>query len=1399
MFSRKRANSNPPVKTPPSSAASTAAVQAFLANRASNASLSNAAATAALRSYTTSPVPVGQIQTKRMAQRRGSMSSNGSASGTAPYPGRLQRQNSSGSMTERSFRDPSPNRISSSGPHRDDPPPVPALPRDYMPHSVLATRRAASVEPRISSPIPRASVSVDQGPGGMPPKSKRITSPPSVGELGRGQARDSVNFSRPMSPHNSPPASPFSDRRAGPLAELSVPTSPRSTGGRTPGLHDGEVERFSTPSRPVKKGGKDIAEGSHFARGSSGGRPIGTALDTTPPRQPPSNSSTPSPGDPRLQASQVSDDARISPKRKKKRNVPSASNEDQEGGERPPSSYASDSDTQSERSDRARTYNTRPAGLLVKQPSIVREEPESEDQEVQIPPTENLNGRLLQNDTAAKNAIPSSRVIAGRQLHSRSASQPKATLATNKASSLGVPAAISATGAEHPLSSTGAVRHQSPSGRARFSSQPPFEIPPGGIQRSPPGRKASPAKPAIKSSSRGPSPVGSVQTSVISDEDFKGASGKKKVSFEQDSVAIGRAASPESQNSPVLMSPQNKEATSKWFNKREETGPSKDSAIQPTPALPSFGSVRERKYETGRDEPFNASDPKQAQSTNRYETSSDLVIGNVLAQHYREKEQRRSNDPIPSEVMSVDVTGHLPTSENEAFNDIDDKPRASEANVRLANVGNNQSNYSPRPASHKIQETPSSTIGSPIPSIAVLPATPGVESAHAEPKDWFRIPGEFPYSTDSLGEDLPPASSVVQHHATDPTPADVGVAEPKPGPAVNHHEEGHSTVGRVADILRAQIHTHSHEESDDTDDSIYSDAAEDLSDIEGDGFGSINAIVESPANLKPTAYNKEPSDMSKEPPTTTKARPSLTGRSESKLSGPASDKGWDEAQAYWSGLSQTQKQELERAAAPVAPKELKPKTEKKVPQSRVSDHPPLPPWPDKQYRDDVARPATASTMKQSMRSSPPEISPKPNMRSSMRNGRTPKGSRNSVQSFDDPPPGVPSQNRSRPVSAVAMVDYSKAGSKSPANSRRAVSATPVPASTPTSPKGKPVTKTLRRIKSNDSASSYRRSRDTEPDSDRHGMLRTMRGRVADDGQQSRHENRTSIYSARSPSPNGYTRRAAGSMPTSMRGTAGSKKQTRTSSPPLSGFWKSSKSKPASDSRTGNFRRRVYSSDEDSSDDNIRRKSHRSRFDSSDDDGPVGLRPVRGIPGPSRKDDSTDLDDSSPEPSPMIPGIEVNTANDKEKKKRSLFRGLGGKTPDIRSARSPTRQEPPLERPRTARLNTSGSNRPVVSDEASSPKSLKLQRKKPPRLPSNSWPLPEMPADSRPNTSDGVNAGNGTRNGASAGASMRPELGTRRSTVQNENAGSGVNGVMVTGKTGKKKRFPLLRKAFGLTD
>jgi len=107
---------------------------------------------------------------------------------------------------------------------------------------------------------------------------------------------------------------------------------------------------------------------------------------------------------------------------------------------------------------------------------------------------------------------------------------------------------------------------------------------------------------------------------------------------------------------------------------------------------------------------------------------------------------------------------------------------------------------------------------------------------------------------------------------------------------------------------------------------------------------------------------------------------------------------------------------------------------------------------------------------------------------------------------------------------------------------------------------------------------------------------------------------------------------------------------------------------------------------------------------------------------------------------------------------------------------------------------------------SSPRSPKLQRKTGPntlsQVPEDSWPLPLPPkigaiadGDDRPNTSDGMSP---QKNGI-----VRPEIGKRRSTV--DEVGPAQRRVnfstepIYSQKTGRKKKFPTLRRMFGLND
>lgn len=543
-------------------------------------------------------------------------------------------------MTERTFRDPSPKRGTSANLYSDEPPPVPALPKGYVsppPVPARSLRRPASVEPpeRVTSPVPRAGgrgVSLDRGPGLVQAKQVKKTRTPglgTVGEVDRTQNRESINFSRPMSPQNSPPTSPLKAKSA---MGQSSPQTPTANMGA---LRAGEADNIQyavqdTAHRPVKKKKKAVAkemvEGSHFAGGGGGAKPTGTALET-PRRAPASADSTPSPAGPLPSTPNVITASQHAPKKKKKRVVSSDSSQ---------GSYASDSDSamsdRSSSTDRPRAFKTRAAGLLAKQPSIVREDREAEEQEQE-------QGGPVQQTYAEKDhtkgepLAPAAKKTAIAKQHKKSASQPPKLSTNIDSEPLGIPGLA---GASVPTSNVQGLTTQqprpkslSPGRAAHFLAQPMYETP-DGIKHQPPARSVSPAKSALKHSpsSRGASPVGfavggfsrlpgaagseaSDNGSVASDDGGKLRPKKKsaRVSFDEDLVVVGRASTPPLTNSPTILSPQHKDNASKVFlglgrQKTAVESPNdsdQDDGMKPTPTLPSFGSIRGRKK--GQDTP----------------------------------------------------------------------------------------------------------------------------------------------------------------------------------------------------------------------------------------------------------------------------------------------------------------------------------------------------------------------------------------------------------------------------------------------------------------------------------------------------------------------------------------------------------------------------------------------------------------------------------------------------------------------------------------------------------------------------------------------------------------------------------------------------------------------------
>ncbi|MCJ1404644.1 hypothetical protein MMC11_007870 [Xylographa trunciseda] len=1471
MFSRRRTQSNPPQKTAPTAAAATAAAQAFLANRASNANLSSAAAAAALRTHARTPTPVSEVQTKRMLQRGSSVSSNGSAPGTAGRPGGLLRRTSSGSMTERTFREPSPARRPQLRATEDEPPPMPPVParlKGYVsppPLPAKSAKRPASVEPpeRMGSPTPNLpggrGVSLDRGPGGVQGRLKMITGQRNSGlsnvqEIERPSSRNSVNFSRPMSPQSSPPVSPLRPSQSSTPAGRPAPA--QRTSGLKTALTEAEVENIQyllrdTAGSPVNKKKKNIVpaivEGSHLSNGTSGIRPTGSAVQNTPLRVVPSSSSTPSPTSNSL-ANKSDPTSGLSGKKKKKTTSITPIRGTQ--------GYGSDSDTASEQSyssDRPRSFNTRAAGILMKQPSIVREDREAEEHEERVssPFREVSSSPAFAKSTTARS-------------NTHTIPKPITTSETARVVSTASPA-LAPANAGQDRSDSVKRSSLSPARAAHFSTQPVLDLSEG-LKHQPSGRAVSPAKSALKHSPspRGPSPVGAIPggwnrpgqapseasdtTSVVSDDGYRSMSKKKKnvrVSFDDDPTVVGRSATPPSSlESPVMFSPQSKDNAKRgWFGmgrdkRREQSADDheNDDVMKPIPTLPSFGSVRPRKEtEAGvNTEDTSSSVPgersaQNPQNLDNMGTSSDIAVGEILTRAFGQKSNgtiltRPTNDPIPPEVTSVEGTGYNTDTDGSTYSNHDttDGPTAL-------------------PISGTTMAVPNDTDHDPdnsIPHISIQPATPGIDESSQAKEGYLGMPGSFPGSNENSEKAVPTATQEESNRFTDQTPSSMGISEPEPEAVAAYHDPASPVIGEVSHSLRQQTEPHGDDESDDSGGSIYSDAPEDMSDLEGDGFGSINAIVESPtvSAFLPSAQQSPIVSNGQSKPL----------KLERELAEPRSEEGWDKAQAYWSGLSQSRKSQIEEAAsspvinATVTKTIPKPTKKKKVTPKdmAISNQPQLPLL--KTQNLDQGLPNTALQIKKPLRDRPISTAEASHFRTSMRNVGSQKSSlkQNSVRTEVPSPvssdPKGTLQKRLRPVSAVAMVDYNKtpgggSHTRSTSDDVPPKSLTPVKAQ-PAKKQAAAMPSSRRRMSNgSDSSSSFKKSRPATSASGRYTMKRSMRASSVDE-RSGTAGNRSSRLSVRSASPAGSTVRAPFSsagmgMRSSMRGSAEVAKPRDAKSPSRSfGFGRSSKPKPSAKKSGSGFASRFGNS----SDEEDGPTSYHSRFaDSSDEGEPAkllpGMAPVRGIPKRVDEGDSTDLEDSADERVPqgrkraasppslkalegaalasgslrangagrdlskstdMGGGLQAKKVAEKDKKKRSFWGSLGRKKDDSKVVKadveSAARRDTPLERSKSERMLA-----PEVSVQ--SPKSPKLQRRNTPkRYASDSWPLPESPGtpvlSNRPQTSDGF------------AAAARPNMGTRQSTAQSTTT----NGT-VLGKNGKKKRFPMLRKAFGLHD
>ena len=725
---------------------------------------------------------------------------------------------------------------------------------------------------------------------------------------------------------------------------------------------------------------------------------------------------------------------------------------------------------------------------------------------------------------------------------------------------------------------------------------------------------------------------------------------KKGVSFDEQPLEVGTAA-----GAPTISTTMPNEETDD------------DEIMKPRPALPTFGSVQRNRMQPEVAQKVTEMPPE------RHEASSDHAIGGIL---------KNSLEPLPPEVTSREAVEYISDESSEADvpaapTTVDAEPPKDDPGLDpLKKVNNPQVRDFASTAPTKLDATQEVPENADVPAINLLPPTPGVEGgihrglgeeedeslntdSKARNSTEVRIPGSWADEDDDNEE--PPAK--VQ--TTAPV---VPVAEnASVGKDLETNDSAATkTVTPIAEpdmYASPQPLTDISEDSDDS--AAFSDAAEDLSDLEdAGGFASLDAIVESPVV---TPSPTEPRSTNRglyfaQPPDSPSIATAITKNDDT--AGTSGD--WSQATAYWSQLSREKRQEIERNARP-SPEPTpvkKPQPKKQQPAGTQGGL---------VVASKASRPATTSKqassaqqeqpLRKTMRAQPgPAPAPAPSsgddgvhMRKSMRAGGGgmasslrggPPPPRQAQQEYVEPR-GTLQKKNIRPMSSTGLPSASAGAAlqasrpKSASGQRGQESAYPTVSNkkAPQQRRSEPpqvskrIQRELARADDSDSESSFKKRRragsgstvDSQPG--RYTMRRSMRASIDQRPTSPEPKRPTSPTTggrekssmrirSMSPPRSFFGRKSTETAPppsttrTTMRGSSAPRdapaKTMRTSAKPAA-------TKPATSSR---FKSRFAADSDDSDGDSRPTRSYRSRFADSDDDEPTppaNLTPVRGIP------------------------------------------------------------------------------------------------------------------------------------------------------------------------------------------
>ncbi|PTB61762.1 hypothetical protein BBK36DRAFT_1190233 [Trichoderma citrinoviride] len=813
-MSRRRAHSVQPLtKETADPTAATAAASAFMrGNPTAQPSLSSAAAAAALRAQPTSPTNVAEVSSKRVQRRASSLST---PAGRDRGKGKPQRSPSVSSMSERTFRSPSPGGRTPLG--RQDVPPVP---------SISATRTAAS-------PL-------------------RTQNFQTASQKSAAHQQQGAWFG-PATQHA------YQDKRTEPASKVT-PELPESRSGSV-----NSSINFSYP------------------------RPRITSYDSNTTSEPDlvydPNSRRMVPRASLVQASHQSDDAAVTTIEKAKgtkpvrqRHIPQESADEARpkmpDGFQPEPSSTNTGQRHTPDVSSGRKSPTASSSFSAPMPAFVTETlPEEKGPGIENPSD-------WHNQNAPLNGPPGALA--------KSHSKPGSPEWDNAK-------------VEPPFSYAGSGSSETSVRSAHFASSTDHLV----VKHEPPPRSLSPRKSALKSAVSGKGIHNEILESSIhgtshaNREDLTPSHRKgARVSWDDNgTVVVAEPGTSEEAGSAAVHNHQSRQNTQSAFEGLRGSKASllqQDELMSPRPALPLFGSIRDKKGKEPEERQLvrprerslspqsqQASSSLAASFINKNDIPAPVDSDSVKQMHHSRGQASRNaaniskfREPLPAIIASTESLGQesedLLSSEDELFEDVPtggEQSRNHKSLKALSADSKPLSDSSPSDVSKEVSNTVNGSLGG-----SGTDAYPLVTDQDVAPvAETSPLPGSFPLDDDVSGDRIDTTGK-------SPTP---GIAQ---------------TSGREAGN---QDHTEQGEDESDMD-SIYSDAYEDLSEAGDDGFMSLDAALASPpvANTGGNDSSLSPSHITKPP--------------DGAIGAPfQSPDDWERTKAYWKSLSSEERRRLE--------------------------------------------------------------------------------------------------------------------------------------------------------------------------------------------------------------------------------------------------------------------------------------------------------------------------------------------------------------------------------------------------------------------------------------------------------------------------------------------------------